>query len=103
MKIIPLIIILLFVANSLACHSTPPTASSSGPTTILIVRHAEKASDGDDPPLTEAGMRRALALVQVAEDAGVKAVYTTQLKRNRDTAQPLAERLGITPTEVAVN
>jgi broad specificity phosphatase PhoE len=69
----------------------------------MIVRHAEKASEAEDSPLTEAGAERARALVQVAGDAGVSAIYSTQFKRNRDTAQPLSERLGIAVTEVPVN
>jgi broad specificity phosphatase PhoE len=74
-----------------------------GSTVILIVRHAEKASDADDSPLNDAGTQRAQSLVGVAQEAGVSAIYTTQFKRNRDTAQPLAQKLGITPTEVPVN
>lgn len=74
-----------------------------GTTTILIVRHAEKASDAEDSPLTDAGHARAQALVRVAEDAGVKVIYSTQFQRNRDTAKPLSERLGVSITEVPVN
>jgi broad specificity phosphatase PhoE len=74
-----------------------------GSTVVLIVRHAEKASDADDSPLSDAGTQRAQALVGVAENAGVSAIYTTQFKRNHDTAQPLAVRLGIVPTEVPIN
>jgi broad specificity phosphatase PhoE len=48
-------------------------------------------------------MQRAQALVDVAADAGVSAIYTTQFKRSRDTAQPLAERLGVAVTEVPVD
>lgn len=72
-------------------ESPAPSASSI----VLLVRHAEKASEGDDPPLTPAGQQRAMALAEVARDAGVTALYTTQLRRTRETAQPLADRLGV--------
>lgn len=92
-------ILIAFIALSLiSCSRT-----QAGPTVVLIVRHADKASDAEDSPLNEAGMQRAQALVGVAGDAGISAIYTSQFKRNRDTAQPLAQRLGITPTEMAVN
>jgi broad specificity phosphatase PhoE len=92
------ILIVLFALGTTSCSRPQP-----GPTTVLIVRHAEKASEAEDSPLTEAGVQRAQALVGVAADAGVSAIYTTQFKRNRDTAQPLAARLGVAATEVPVN
>lgn len=95
----PWTILILLLATSLVSCNRPQPAS----TTILIVRHAEKASDADDSPLTEVGRQRAQALVQVAGDAGVSAIYSTQFNRNRETAQPIAERLGLTVTEVSVN
>jgi len=70
---------------------------------VLLVRHAEKASDpADDPPLTAAGEERAQALAAALRDAGVTAVITTQLRRTHDTAQPLAAARGITPEVVPV-
>lgn len=98
MKRAGIFIILLLAFAALSC-SRPQTGS----TIVLIVRHAEKASDADDSPLTEAGMKRAQALVRVAEDAGVSAIYSTQFKRNRDTVQPLSERLKVSVTEMPVN
>jgi broad specificity phosphatase PhoE len=80
---------------------TPPSRadrSSSAPTVVLLVRHAEKAAQpAQDAPLSEAGAARARALVQVARDAGVTAIITTQFDRTRKTAEPTAAALHVTP------
>lgn len=79
----------------------PRSATASPPTVVLLVRHAEKAAQpAQDPPLTEAGAARARALVQVARDAGVTAIITTQFERTRKTAEPTATALHITPEVV---
>jgi broad specificity phosphatase PhoE len=63
---------------------------AKAPTTVLIVRHAEKmANAGTDPDLSPAGVARANALAAVAEHAGVEAAYVTQYKRTAQTAGPL--------------
>lgn len=95
--------VIQFLVLILAFGVVSCSRQQQGSTVVLIVRHAEKASEADDSPLNEAGTERAQSLVGVAADANVSAIYTTQFKRNRDTAQPLAARLGITPTEVPVN
>ena len=73
------------------------------PTVVLVVRHAEKASDAEDSPLTEAGAQRAQALARLAEGAGVSAVYSSQFRRNLDTVKPFAERAGINVAQAPVN
>ena len=68
-------------------------------TTVILVRHAEKQTTGDDPSLTEAGRARARALVHVLGEADIAAVYSTPYARTRETAQPLAAALGLDVTE----
>lgn len=99
---------LLPLAACTGAHSAGPRAEaeapSSGSTVVLLVRHAEKASEGgDDPALTPAGQQRAQALVDVAGKAGVSAIYTTQYRRTHETAQLLADRLGVPVTERAIS
>jgi phosphohistidine phosphatase SixA len=64
-------------------------------TTILLVRHAEKAGEGNSD-LTDAGRNRADELVTVAADAGVTAIYATEWCRTVLTSKPIAEARGLT-------
>lgn len=98
MKTIISVLTLLLAVGMVSCHR-----ARQSPTTVLIVRHAEKASDAEDSPLTEAGVQRSQALVRAAENAGVRAIYSSQFKRNRDTAKPLSDRFGVPVTELPVN
>jgi phosphohistidine phosphatase SixA len=63
------------------------------PGVVFLVRHAEKADDSQDPPLTRAGFERAEQLVHVLGTAGVTKVWTTNYRRTRSTAAPLAASL----------
>lgn len=73
-------------------------AENSQPaTTVLVVRHTEKAEAlHDNPALTEAGHERAQALAQSASVAGVGAVYASPLQRTQQTVQPTADLVGLT-------
>jgi 2,3-bisphosphoglycerate-dependent phosphoglycerate mutase len=63
-------------------------------TTIMLVRHAEKAIDGSsNPPLTEAGIARALILPQLVGAADISAIFSSTYKRTQATVQPLADLL----------
>ena len=68
------------------------------PDLVILVRHAERATEpAGDPALTPAGEQRASALAQALAGLRVNAILTTQFRRTRDTAAPLARALGIQP------
>jgi len=70
---------------------------SWGSTTVVLVRHAEQLAEGADSSLSEAGRAHARKLASLLEPAGLAAIYTTELKRTRETASPVAEVTGIEP------
>lgn len=77
--------------------SPPAEAASAKVTTIVVVRHAEKATDDPrDPTLSPAGQERAQDLAQALEGAGISAIYGTEYKRTRLTAEPTAQKFGLT-------
>ncbi|MBI4852816.1 MAG: histidine phosphatase family protein [Acidobacteria bacterium] len=72
-------------------------------TTVFLVRHAEKAtSPADDPPLLDIGSLRAKQLAHVLGNAQIKAIYTSELLRTKQTAEPLAKHLGIESTTIPI-
>lgn len=80
-------------------YQSPPGTT----TTIILLRHGGRdiySGEADDP-LTWEGKRRAQHLPGVIGDMGVSAIYCTNLRRNRDTAQPLAEHLGLKPNLIS--
>ena len=63
---------------------------------VYLVRHAEKADTGKDPELTTEGVGRANELARLLKDAGVTHIWSTDFKRTRATAAPLATKLRLT-------
>lgn len=83
--------------------------TSPGATELLLVRHGESAvyvpgspppmmNGHSDPELAPEGRQQAeqVALRLAGED--IDAIYVTPLRRTSETAAPLAERLGVTPS-----
>jgi broad specificity phosphatase PhoE len=71
------------------------------PTTLLLVRHADRA--GSQDALNAAGTARAQELVHVGGKAGITAIYRSDTNRAGDTAAPLASALGLTPVVYPAN
>jgi broad specificity phosphatase PhoE len=70
-------------------------AQEQGLTTVILVRHAEKESDTENPHLSVAGRMRAADLAKMLESSGISAIYTSQYSRTIETAEPLAALLKI--------
>jgi len=71
-------------------------------TRLLVVRHAESTWNAErrwqgraDPPLSELGRRQAAAAGPAAAGEGVEAVWTSPLRRARQTGEILAEALAV--------
>ena len=90
--------ILLFL---LACcfigNATATDKNSSY--TLYLVRHAEKQADGSrDPALTEIGKNRSEQLAVWFQDKNITEIWSSDYKRTRDTAKPLATGLDLEMT-----
>ena len=67
---------------------------------VVLVRHAEPVSTGADPGLSTPGKKRALALAKMLVDAGIRAIFTSELRRTKETAAPLATQSSLTPAVI---
>jgi phosphohistidine phosphatase SixA len=71
-------------------------------TTVIFVTHAEtdQSTAGDDPGLSVRGRQRAELLADFLQDVdvvrSVDNIYAHTTRRTQETAEPLAERLGLT-------
>lgn len=84
-------IALAAIAGFWICSSLPAA-------TIILVRHADRSSAmSADAPLSPAGEERAAQLALVLKDSGIRRIFVTELRRTRQTAQPIAIRLHLQP------
>ena len=77
-------------------------------TELLLVRHGETDWNAElrwqghaDPPLNARGREQARALAEQLSGERFDAVYTSDLRRARETADEVAARLGIEPVPLA--
>jgi 2,3-bisphosphoglycerate-dependent phosphoglycerate mutase len=85
------LIILALIIGSTVVHAQKNTI-----TTFILVRHAEKLSDGtNNPDLKPEGIERANRLAEILKEVKVDAVYSTNFKRTQNTVLPLAKAKGL--------
>jgi broad specificity phosphatase PhoE len=72
------------------------TCLASFPQSIIVVRHAERAGGMSSAVgLSDAGRCRAGVLARMLAGTGVKRIFATEVGRTQQTAEPLAQKLGI--------
>jgi phosphohistidine phosphatase SixA len=92
--------LLLALLMLMACSTAPDAAAArEAAPAYYVMRHLEKA-DGPDPALSAAGSASAQRLATWFEGrAKPGAIYVSPTRRARETAAPLAARLGLTARE----
>ncbi len=69
---------------------------NAGTVSVILVRHAETV-EGGDPGLSPQGRARAERLSRMLEFSGIDAIYTSELKRTRETAAPVSDLTALEP------
>lgn len=88
MALIPLLV--------LAMATVPVAGQEAVPTVIYLVRHAERATDHpSDPTLSAEGSARAVELARLLADAPLTRIFSTDFRRTRLTAAPVAQAHGL--------
>ena len=75
-------------------------AAAAPITTVILVRHGEKAGPSGDVPLNDLGVTRANELLRVLSGTKVAAIYVTPYLRTEQTAAPLAVATHLEPVIV---
>lgn len=92
MALITIRLLLLLIAVA----SMGPAVAAQGSKLVILVRHAEKDvtpnADQNDPELTAEGRQRAERLAVRLKKYRIGEIFSTDTKRTRDTAAPLAAR-----------
>ena len=92
--------ILISIVFAMVVFCQPAVAQDQfKPITVFLIRHAEREDEPrQDPPLSKDGVARSQTLARLLSSAGIKAIFTSQFTRTKQTAEPLATKLGINVT-----
>jgi len=78
----------------IVCLSGLSLFAQNAPTTIILLRHAEKESTGNDPSLSPAGLERSYKLQKALKEYKPDHFYSTDYKRTKQTVTPWANATG---------
>ena len=82
------------------CAATDASGAGTSTPVFYVMRHLQKSTDGSDPALSAEGAANALRAAAWFEGrAKPGAIYVSTTRRARETAAPLAAKLGLTPIE----
>lgn len=90
--VLALTLLLPGVVRAQADGGTSTASAEDSAAVLYLVRHAESGDDDPvDPNLSQAGLVRAAALVRMLADVPLDRVFSTDYRRTRHTAGPVAE------------
>jgi broad specificity phosphatase PhoE len=94
--------VVLSIASTCAVLAQEPVNQPppAGATTVVLVRHAEKADDTKDPELSPLGQARAQALAAAVSGLAIDAVIVSDTRRAALTGATAAKARGLTPVVV---
>lgn len=93
----PILRLSLLALAALAGACATATAEPAASAAYYVMRHLNTPEGERDPELTAEGQRRAALLADWFHGERPAAIYVTDFRRTRQTAAPLAARLGLTP------
>jgi phosphohistidine phosphatase SixA len=78
--------------------------AQTGPSVVILVRHAEKAAvPGDDPPISEIGKERAAALASALLSAPPSTIIVSSRQRTGMTAEGVAKAVNLKPQVISLD
>ncbi|HEY2824887.1 MAG TPA: histidine phosphatase family protein [Gemmatimonadales bacterium] len=93
----------VFLLAALSLGAGIPISLPAQASTVILVRHAEKAGETGDVDLSSAGRARAEDLKAALAAFPVQTILVSEYKRTLQTAEPTATALHLTPVAIPVN
>jgi phosphohistidine phosphatase SixA len=88
------------LAGPVLAQDDPALRSALRSATVVFVRHCEmEGPAASDPGLSETGRLRAAGIAELVQACAVTHVFATELRRTRESMEPVAKQSGLAVTE----